>query len=78
MSPGACGSCASGGQRVKRSDRTTRRKRTMAWAMLAFVVVTAVPAHLWWAKGEPFWILVLSELALAYTAIVGILVEEDA
>lgn len=53
------------------------RKKALAWAMLVFVLATAAPAHLVWAKGEPFWILVLSELALVYTAAVAILVEED-
>jgi membrane protein YdbS with pleckstrin-like domain len=53
------------------------RKRFLAWLMLVFVLASAAPAHLWWAKGEPFWILVLSELALVYAAVVAIFVEED-
>lgn len=46
--------------------------------MLAFVALSAPPAHLWLAKGEPQYLLFLSELALAYPAVLAIwFAEED-
>jgi len=45
----------------------------MAVSMLLFVVITAPLAHRRWAKDEPTWILLLSELALVYTALDSLL-----
>lgn len=44
-------------------------KRLVAWALLAFVIVTTPLALVWFAKSEPPFVIVLSELALAYTAL---------
>lgn len=52
------------------------RKRLLAWAMLAFAVVSWPLASLTFAKSEPPFVIALSELALIYTAAVALLVED--
>lgn len=54
-----------------------KRKRALAWGMLVFALVSWPAASLWFAKNEPPFVIALSELALIYSAIVGLFVEED-
>jgi hypothetical protein len=44
-------------------------KQATAWVMIAFVVVSTPLSLFWFAKGEPPFVVILSELALAYTAL---------
>lgn len=44
-------------------------KRFVALAMVLFAVVSTPAALLWFAKDEPPFVIVLSELALIYTAL---------
>lgn len=44
-------------------------KRLFSWGMLAFSVITTPLSLFWFAKDEPPFVVILSELALAYTAI---------
>lgn len=49
-----------------------RAKRVVAWGMLGFVLASALPAHLFFARSEPQYLLFLSELALAYPSVLAI------
>lgn len=52
-----------------------KAKRLMAWAMLGFVLASAPPAHLVFARHQPLWahwLLFLSEMALAYPSVLAI------
>jgi hypothetical protein len=44
-------------------------KRLTAWLMIVFVIVSTPLSLFWFAKGEPPFVVILSELALAYTAL---------
>lgn len=44
-------------------------KRITAWMLIAFVAMSTPASLLWFAKDEPPFVVVLSELALLYTAI---------
>lgn len=41
----------------------------LAWGMIGFAVVSTPASLLWFAKDEPPFVIVLSELALAYTSL---------
>lgn len=43
-------------------------KKSIAWCMLLFSIISWPLASLWFAKGEPQFVIALSELALIYTA----------
>lgn len=44
-------------------------KRLIAWAMIVFSVVSTPLALFWFARDEPPFVIILSELALIYTAL---------
>jgi hypothetical protein len=44
-------------------------KRLLAWGMVVFSVVSTPLALFWFAKNEPPFVVILSELALIYTAL---------
>lgn len=52
-------------------------KKAMAWVMLVGSVVSWPLASFVFAKDEPQFVIALSELALIYTAITAIWVEEE-
>jgi hypothetical protein len=57
----------------------TKRRlvRTLAWLMLAFVLVAWPLAHLVFAKGEPQFVLAVSMLALLYESINALMISDE-
>lgn len=54
-----------------------RARRVIAWSLLAFGVVSWPIAALTFARGEPQFILALSELALIYEAFNAVQIAHD-
>lgn len=44
-------------------------KRAFAWAMIIFAVTSTPLSLVWFARDEPPFVIILSELALVYTAL---------